>query len=118
MKLKHSSNSSKSRRVTKTFFPWTKVAFGLLLALLIGIYFKFKLYEKFFADSPATSSPATSAPTEPKTQPTTSEVNDDKAPIQGVTDVKLFDKDTINEETKKYIQKEVASMIPMTMEKY
>lgn len=112
MKLKY---ASKSRRVTKAFFSWTKIAFGMLLALLIGIYFKFKLYEKFFVDSPVTSAPATSAPAQ--TQPTT-EVKDDKAPIQGVVDVKLFDKDTMNEEMKKYIQKEVASIVPMTMEKY
>lgn len=122
MKLKY---ASKSRRVTKAFFSWTKIAFGMLLALLIGIYFKFKLYEKFFVDSPVTSAPATSAPATSapatsapaQTQPTT-EVKDDKAPIQGVVDVKLFDKDTMNEEMKKYIQKEVASIVPMTMEKY
>ena len=103
--------SSKSRRVPRFSFTWRKVIFAVVLALLVAIYYKFKLYEKFFADTPTPGTPTTTAATpEP--------VKDETSPIQGVTDVKLFDKDVMNEETKKYVQKEVAAIVPMIMERY
>jgi hypothetical protein len=107
---------------------WKKVAGIILIICLLWIYNHYNLYEAFADAVKATNTNNVNMPTPtntdtpPITTPGPGKVtttNMNQSPLKASEDVGLYnDEVSVNTNTKLYIQKEVASMIPMMMDTF
>jgi len=101
---------------------WKKVACLGLIVVMIWIYNHFKLYEAF-AEAAPTAPTAPNTDTPPISTPVPDKVTSTKmnqSPLQASSDVGLYNDNTapVDENTRLYIQKQIASMVPMIMDTF